>query len=147
MPNTSPPTTTRAAIEDKLARAKGRMHCDYAFYVGATPANIGALAELERMPGVCGVKAFLGSSTGTLLLSKPDDILAALKAGKRRVAVHSEDEDRHDRAQSIWPSAASPETHPVWRDAEAARAVHRAGAAAGETGGPPPACAACHHRR
>ena len=46
MPNTAPPTTTRAAIEDKLARAKNRMHCDYAFYAGATPANIGALAEL-----------------------------------------------------------------------------------------------------
>src|SRR5579864_928341 len=57
MPNTSPPTTSRAAIDDKLARAKNRMHCDYAFYAGATPANIGALAELERLPGVCGVKA------------------------------------------------------------------------------------------
>jgi hypothetical protein len=68
MPNTAPPTTTRAAIEDKLARARNRMHCDYAFYVGATPANVGALAVLERLPGVAGVKAFLGSSTGTLLL-------------------------------------------------------------------------------
>ena len=87
MPNTAPPTTTRAAIEDKLARAHGRMHCDHAFYVGATPQNIGALAELERMPGVCGIKAFLGSSTGTLLLNKEEDILAMLKAGKRRVAV------------------------------------------------------------
>src|SRR6201996_6147324 len=44
MPNTNPPTTTRAAIEDKLARAKGRMHCDHAFYVGATPDNISELA-------------------------------------------------------------------------------------------------------
>ena len=77
------------------------MHCDYAFYVGATPANVGALAELERMPGVCGIKAFLGSSTGTLLLSHPDDILAALKAGTRRMAVHSEDEDRLNRAQAF----------------------------------------------
>src|SRR3569832_1996479 len=78
MPNTNPPTTTRAAIEDKLARAKGRMYCDHAFYAGATPQNIGALAELEKLPGVCGIKAFLGSSTGTLLLAKPEDILAAL---------------------------------------------------------------------
>ena len=38
MPNTAPPTTTRAAIEDKLARAKNRMHCDYAFYAGVAPA-------------------------------------------------------------------------------------------------------------
>jgi len=79
MPNTNPPTTTRAAIEDKLSRARGRMHCDHAFYAGATPQNIGALAELEKMPGVCGIKAFLGSSTGTLLLNKEDDILAALR--------------------------------------------------------------------
>ena len=55
MPNTTPPTTTRAAIEDKLARAKGRMYCDHAFYAGATPQKVGALAELERLPGVCGL--------------------------------------------------------------------------------------------
>ncbi|HEX2759957.1 MAG TPA: dihydroorotase, partial [Rhizomicrobium sp.] len=121
MPNTAPPTTTRAAIEDKLARAKGRMHCDYAFYVGATPANVGALAELERLPGVCGVKAFLGSSTGSLLLNHPDDVLAALKAGNRRMAVHSEDEDRLI-ARKSFAERGKPETHPIWRDAEAARA-------------------------
>ena len=120
MPNTAPPTTTRAAIEDKLARAKGRMHCDHAFYAGATPDNIGALGELEKLPGVCGIKAFLGSSTGTLLLNKEADILAALKAGKRRVAVHSEDEDRMI-ARKPFAERGKPETHPVWRDAESAR--------------------------
>ena len=121
MPNTHPPTTSRAAIEDKLARAKDRMHCDYAFYAGATPANVGALAELERLPGVCGVKAFLGSSTGSLLLNHPDDILAALKAGHRRMAVHSEDEDRLI-ARKAFAERGKPQTHPVWRDAEVARA-------------------------
>src|ERR1700760_2352214 len=120
MPNTAPPTTSRAAIEDKLTRAKDRMHCDHAFYVGATPQNIGALAELEKMPGVCGIKAFLGSSTGTLLLNKDEDILAALKAGKRRVAVHSEDEDRMIARKPL-AERGKPETHPVWRDAESAR--------------------------
>ncbi|MDB5735580.1 MAG: dihydroorotase, multifunctional complex type [Alphaproteobacteria bacterium] len=120
MPNTVPPTTTRAAIQDKLDRAKGRMHCDHAFYAGATPQNIGALADLEKMPGVCGIKAFLGSSTGTLLLNKEEDILAALKAGTRRVAVHSEDEDRMI-ARKHYAERGKPETHPVWRDAEAAR--------------------------
>ncbi len=120
MPNTAPPTTTRAAIEDKLARAKTRMHCDYAFYAGATPANVGALAELERMPGVCGVKAFLGSSTGTLLLSEEADILAALKSSRRRMAVHSEDEARLN-ARKSFAREGDPTTHPVWRDAEAAR--------------------------
>lgn len=121
MPNTAPPTTTRAAIEDKLARAKDRMHCDYAFYAGATPQNVGALADLERMPGVCGVKAFLGSSTGTLLLSHPDDILSALKSGRRRVAVHSEDEDRLEARKNLRVKG-DVRSHPVWRDEEAARA-------------------------
>ena len=120
MPNTNPPTTTRFALEDKLARATGRMHCDYAFYVGATPQNVGALGLLEQAQGVAGVKAFLGSSTGTLLLDREDDILAALLAGQRRMAVHSEDEerlrDRHHLAEKGKPS-----THPVWRDAETAR--------------------------
>ncbi len=120
MPNTAPPTTSRAAIADKLARAHGRMYCDHAFYAGATPQNIGALATLEKMPGVCGIKAFLGSSTGTLLLNKEDDILAALKAGTRRVAVHSEDEDRMIARKPL-AARGRPETHPVWRDAEAAR--------------------------
>ena len=119
MPNTAPPTTTRSAIEDKLARARNRMHCDYAFYAGATPQNVGALAELERVPGVCGVKAFLGSSTGTLLLSHPDDILAALKAGTRRMAVHSEDEDRLEARKGMRITG-DVRSHPVWRDVETA---------------------------
>jgi dihydroorotase len=120
MPNTAPPTTTRAAIDDKLARAAGRMHCDYAFYVGATPANVGALAELERLPGVAGVKAFLGSSTGSLLLDHEQDIAAMLRAGHRRVAVHSEDEDRL-KARKHFAVKGDPRSHPVWRDVETAR--------------------------
>jgi len=120
MPNTHPPTTSRAAIADKFARAKGRMHCDYAFYVGATPANVGALAELEVQPGVAGVKAFLGSSTGTLLLDDEASILAALRAGQRRMAVHSEDEARLKERRAL-ALPGKPGTHPVWRDAETAR--------------------------
>jgi dihydroorotase len=120
MPNTNPPTVTRQAIEDKLTRAHGRMHCDYAFYVGATPQNIGALGTLERMPGVAGVKAFLGSSTGSLLLDEDDAIFAALKAGSRRMAVHSEDEARLKERKAL-ARTGEPATHPVWRDEETAR--------------------------
>ena len=119
MPNTDPPTTSAAAIVDKLSRAKGRMHCDHAFYVGATPQNIGELAELEKMPGVAGVKAFLGSSTGTLLLDHEKDILAALKSGHRRMAVHSEDEARL-KARKHLAQRGHVETQPVWRDVETA---------------------------
>jgi len=120
MPNTHPPTTTRLAINDKFARAKGRMHCDYAFYVGATPQTVGALGLLEEIPGVAGVKAFLGSSTGTLLLNEEEDILAMLKGGRRRVAVHSEDEARLKERRSL-AQPGDPRTHPFWRDVETAR--------------------------
>jgi dihydroorotase len=120
MPNTHPPTTTRAAIVDKLARAKGRMHCDYAFYVGATAANVGALGGLEREHGVAGVKAFLGSSTGSLLLEDEPSILAALCGGRRRMAVHSEDEARLRERRHL-AAKGDPRAHPVWRDAETAR--------------------------
>ncbi|HXJ00274.1 MAG TPA: dihydroorotase [Micropepsaceae bacterium] len=120
MPNTNPPTTTRLLVEDKLKRAGERMHCDHAFYVGASMENIGALSELELLPGVAGVKAFLGSSTGSLLLDKEETILAALKSGRRRMAVHSEDEARL-RARAKLAMPGDPSTHPVWRDVEAAR--------------------------
>jgi dihydroorotase len=120
MPNTNPPTTTRLLIEDKLKRARARMHCDHAFYVGASSENISVLSVLERLPGVAGVKAFLGSSTGSLLLDKEDAILAALKSGHRRMAVHSEDEARL-RARAKLAMPGDPATHPVWRDVETAR--------------------------
>jgi dihydroorotase len=120
MPNTNPPTTTRALIEDKLQRASQRMRCDYAFYVGASNENIGALYGLERLPGVAGVKAFLGSSTGSLLLDKEEAIANALRSGRRRMSVHSEEESRlKERAKLAMPG--DPRTHPVWRDAETAR--------------------------
>jgi dihydroorotase len=119
MPNTSPPTTTAAALADKLKRAE-RMHCDYAFYIGASVDNIGELAALEILPGAAGVKAFLGSSTGSLLIDKEESILAAMKCGRRRMAIHSEDEARlKERAKLAMPG--DPRTHPVWRDVETAR--------------------------
>jgi len=92
MPNTSPLTTTTAALEDKLSRAHHRMFCDHAFYVGATHQNPKDLIELERLNGVCGVKIFMGASTGDLLVEDDEGVLDVLRHGSRRVAVHSEDE-------------------------------------------------------
>src|SRR6201984_3237300 len=68
MPNTQPTTTEAETLADKLQRAKGRMACDHAFYVGGTHENARLLGELERLPGCCGVKVFMGASTGTLLV-------------------------------------------------------------------------------
>ena len=60
MPNTNPTTSTKEAIADKVARGTARMACDFAFYVGATAENVEELATLEREPGTCGVKIFMG---------------------------------------------------------------------------------------
>jgi len=68
MPNTNPTTTSAEALADKLARGHHRMHCDFAFYMGGTRENTRELLELERLPGCCGVKVFVGSSTGSLLV-------------------------------------------------------------------------------
>ncbi|MFI4936656.1 MAG: dihydroorotase [Caulobacterales bacterium] len=94
MPNTDPPTSTAAALEEKLGRARGRMHCDHAFYLGATHENAALLGELERTPGCCGVKVFMGASTGTLLVADDEGVEQVLRHVNRRAAFHSEDEFR-----------------------------------------------------
>ncbi|MDP3745825.1 MAG: dihydroorotase [Phenylobacterium sp.] len=94
MPNTEPTTTDADALADKLARAKGRMHCDHAFYVGGTHENAQFLGELERLPGCCGVKVFMGASTGTLLVQDDEGVEQVLRHVNRRAAFHSEDEYR-----------------------------------------------------
>ena len=119
MPNTKPNTDTADAVNDKLRRAKGRMWCDHAFYVGATNNNAASLAELERMPGTAGVKIFMGASTGDLLVSDDDNLARVLASGHRRVAIHAEDEFRmQDRLGER--VAGDPSSHPVWRDDESA---------------------------
>ena len=119
MPNTKPNTDSAEAIADKLARAKGRMWCDHAFYVGATNHNARDLTELERLPGTAGVKIFMGASTGDLLVSEDARLAEVLAHGQRRVAIHAEDEDRMNArtGERITGDAAS---HPVWRDDESA---------------------------
>ncbi|MDP3494290.1 MAG: amidohydrolase family protein, partial [Hyphomonadaceae bacterium] len=94
MPNTDPSTITPEMMEDKLARAKGRMHTDHAFYAGATHDNTDLLPIMERMPGVCGVKVFMGASTGQLLVEDDEGVERVLNAISRRAAFHSEDEYR-----------------------------------------------------
>lgn len=119
MPNTKPNTDSAEAIQDKLDRAKGRMWCEHAFYVGATHHNPAALAELERMPGTAGVKIFMGASTGDLLVSDDATLAEVLKHGHRRVAIHAEDENRMN-ARADERIAGDASSHPVWRDDESA---------------------------
>jgi dihydroorotase len=120
MPNTKPLTVTAEALSDKIARATNRMFCDFAFYVGGTRENAGELATLERLRGAAGVKVFMGSSTGELLVEDDDGVAEILKNITRRAAFHSEDEARL-RARVVEQIAGNPASHHVWRDVEAAR--------------------------
>ncbi len=119
MPNTDPSTTSPEMMTDKLARAKGRMHTDHAFYAGATHDNTDLLPIMEKMAGCCGVKVFMGASTGQLLVEDDEGVERVLNAISRRAAFHSEDEYRLAERRKLavqgdWTS------HPVVRDAEAA---------------------------
>jgi dihydroorotase len=115
MPNTKPSTTTAEALRFKLDRALNRMWCDHAFYIGAAAENVELLPELERLPGCCGVKLFMGASTGDLLVHEDETILRVLQAGSRRVSVHSEDEQRM-RDRKLLAEEGNVLTHPVVRD-------------------------------
>ncbi len=119
MPNTDPSTTSPAMLADKLARARGRMDTDHAFYAGATHDNVGVLAQMEATQGCCGVKVFMGASTGDLLVHDDEGVEAVLRAIKRRAAFHSEDEYRLEERREL-AVAGDWTSHPVVRDVEVA---------------------------
>ncbi len=134
MPNTNPNTTDPDTMADKLARAKDRMWTDHAFYVGGTHENADYLGELERLPGCCGVKVFMGASTGDLLIADDEGVRKVLSNVRRRATFHSEDEYRLVERRGLartgdWTS------HPEVRDAESAiRSTRRLVGLAQETG-------------
>ncbi len=134
MPNTSPLTIDNATFADKIARATNRMHCDFAFYIGGTHENAGELPMLEKLPGCAGVKVFMGSSTGSLLVADDDGVEAILAAISRRAAFHSEDEYRLEDRKPLRVDG-DPSSHPVWRDPDAAlKSTKRLVALARKTG-------------
>jgi len=126
MPNTRPATVDPAQLADKLARAAGRAGADHAFFLGATAENAERLGEWERLPGCAGVKVFMGSSTGDLLVPDDDGLERVLRSGTRRVTVHSEDEARLRERYAALPEGSSVREHPAVRDVEVAlRATRR----------------------
>ena len=120
MPNTNPSTTTEETFQDKLNRARGRAHANYAFFMGGAHDNVDKIADLEMQPHCSGVKIFMGSSTGNLLVEDDETLERILKQGTRRVIFHSEDEMRLRERKQIAIDAADPHAHPVWRDVETA---------------------------
>jgi dihydroorotase len=119
MPNTQPLTTTADALADKVARARHRMHCDFAFYIGGTRENVEAIPTLERLEGSAGIKVFMGSSTGNLLVDDEPSLERIVARISRRAAFHAEDEARLNERMGL-RRAGDAASHPVWRDEEAA---------------------------
>ena len=134
MPNTDPLTISAEALADKVKRGHHRMHCDFAFFVGATADNTKDLAALERLPGCAGIKVFMGSSTGSLLVADDAGLRAILKVIRRRASFHAEDEPRLSERKNLRVEGDA-RSHPVWRDEIAAlKATQRLVRTAHETG-------------
>ena len=119
MPNTNPPTSSKKEFLNKLKLAKNRMYCNYAFYFGATPENHKELSELQDLEGCCGIKLFVGSSTGNLLVKREEDIEKVFQNSSKIVSVHSEDEEILNIRKKLIKEG-DVQTHPVWRNEECA---------------------------
>ncbi len=89
MPNTRPTTTTRAALQQKLVNAAGKCVVNYGFYVGATPHNLDELRDVSRTPGI---KIFIGSSTGDLLVDEQSALERIFAETTLPICAHCEDE-------------------------------------------------------
>ncbi|MCB9543218.1 MAG: dihydroorotase [Myxococcales bacterium] len=113
MPNTSPPTTTPAALADKWRRAEGRCRAHYGFFFGATPDNAGTVPDAAKVPGI---KVFMGSSTGTLLVDDQAALEAQFAAATVPVVVHAEDETRLRERMAAFAGESDAALHPVIRD-------------------------------
>ncbi|MBC7466181.1 MAG: dihydroorotase [Bdellovibrio sp.] len=120
MPNTNPATTTPEAFQHKLDRSQNRAHCHYAYFIGGGSQNFNQLNELENLPHCAGVKIFLGSSFGPLLVDNDTLFENILRNGKRRVIIHSEDEARLNERKHIAVEGGHPKFHPIWRDEQSA---------------------------
>lgn len=121
MPNTNPTTSSAATLTDKLIRARGRAWCHYGFFVGATTENAEELSLLERLPGTPGVKIFMGSSTGSLLVAEDEDLRKVLRSIQKRCPVHAEDEARNRERKALISDSPHAREHPFLRDAESAK--------------------------
>ncbi len=122
MPNTSPPTTDRAALVDKYARAAGRSFANFAFYLGATNDN---LEELQRVTSAdaCGIKIFMGASTGNMLVDDHDVLEKIFANAALLVATHCEDSPtiraNEERFRQRFGEDVPISAHPEIRSAEA----------------------------
>jgi dihydroorotase len=117
MPNTVPNTVDLKSMSIKKDNAKKKSWVNYNFFIGATGDN---LLEINSVPNVCGIKIFMGSSTGNLLVDDPERLENIFANGKRLIAVHAEDEVILNRNKKTYKDSRDPKMHPVIRSTEAA---------------------------
>jgi dihydroorotase len=119
MPNTNPLTITPETIKDKLHRASRVAWTDYAFYLGGTGRTGPNLDKWENAPGICGIKIFMGASTGELMTASDEEVESVLSNGKRVVAVHAEDQYiMQENMKTILKNQTDVSLHSVWRSPE-----------------------------
>ncbi|MFT5063423.1 MAG: dihydroorotase [Gammaproteobacteria bacterium] len=122
MPNVTPPTTDREALRDKYAIAQERSYANYAFYLGATNDNIDEIRRIKKNEA-CGVKVFMGASTGNLLVDNHDSLNKIFKDCPLLIATHCEDSpmigENMMKARAQYGSDVPIEMHPIIRSAEA----------------------------
>ena len=117
MPNTNPLTTTPEALTHKINRGVDTAYTDFAYYFGGTYQNSSNLSVWENLPGVCGVKIFMGASTGNLLSATDEEVEAVVSNGKRVIAVHAEDEFlMNENKEHILKDSTDVGMHCKWRD-------------------------------
>nr|WP_222426952.1 dihydroorotase [Hyella patelloides] len=117
MPNTKPLTTTQATLDDKLQRAASKCLVNYGFFMGATAEN---LPDLREANPACGIKIFMGSSHGALLVSTEAEIEPILAKGDRLIAVHAEDQGRIRERRKQFSDVGDRSIHSVIQDEQAA---------------------------
>ena len=117
MPNTRPLTTTQEALDDKLKRASEKCLVNYGFFIGATPAN---QADLLTANPTCGIKIFMGSMHGDLLVDEETALDAIFSKGDRLIAVHAEDQARIRDRRARHGDSTDPAIHSVIQDNQAA---------------------------
>lgn len=117
MPNTRPLTTTQAALDDKLQRAADKCLVNYGFFIGATAENLPDLLSANPTPGI---KIFMGSMHGQLLVDEEALLEAIFAKGKRLIAVHAEDQARINQRRQEFAGIVDPAIHSQIQDNEAA---------------------------
>lgn len=117
MPNTRPLTIDQAAMDDKLQRAAQKCLVNYGFFVGATGDNLEALQTVNP---ACGIKIFMGSAHGALLVSEEETLEPIFAQGSRLIAVHAEDQARIVQRKKQFQGATDPAVHSQIQDNQAA---------------------------